>query len=244
MKEYKLNVNGHMIDAQFDEENIQNIFIPLLQKWTTLQKEKQERILVLLAAPPGCGKTTTSLFLEFLSHQINGLTPIQAIGMDGFHQYQDYLESHYIKRNEQMILMKEVKGCPETFNVNKLIEKIKETKTDDTFWPLYNRSIHDPQENLVYIDAKIVLIEGNYLLLDEEPWCQIHQLFDDTIFIEADSDELKKRLISRKMRGGTPYHLASQFYFNSDGVNVERVLKHSLKAHHHFIMKNNKLIVK
>lgn len=99
MKDYTLNVNGHIISAQFDEDNINKIFIPLLQKWTTMQKEKNRRILVLLAAPPGCGKTTTSLFLEYLSHQIEEITPIQTIGMDGFHRYQDYLDCHYINRD-------------------------------------------------------------------------------------------------------------------------------------------------
>ena len=58
MKTYQLLVNGHIIHAQYDEHNIQEIFIPLLQRWTHLQKEKQKRLLVLLAAPPGAGKTT------------------------------------------------------------------------------------------------------------------------------------------------------------------------------------------
>jgi len=244
MKDYQLNVNGHIINAQFDENNIQNIFIPLLQKWTHLQKEKKKRILILLAAPPGCGKTTTSLFLEYLSHHVDGITPIQTIGMDGFHRYQDYLDVHYIERDHQKILMKEVKGCPETFDVDKFIQKIIETKEHDAFWPLYNRALHNPEENQVYIDAQIVLIEGNYLLLNEKPWCDIHQLFDDSLFIEAHPDELKKRLISRKMLGGIPYHQASNFYLQSDGVNVQRVLKHSLKANVHLYMENNQFIMK
>ena len=45
MKTYELNVNGHLIKAQFDEQNIQNIFIPLLKKWTQMQKEKNSKII-------------------------------------------------------------------------------------------------------------------------------------------------------------------------------------------------------
>ena len=199
MKDFNFNVNGHTIIAQFDEDNIQNIFIPLLKKWTYMQKEKNQRILILLAAPPGCGKTTTSLFLEYLSHHIDNVTPIQAIGMDGFHRYQDYLDCHYIQRNGNQILMKKVKGCPETFDVDKFIEKIKETKIQDTYWPLYNRTIHNPEENKIFVNSQIVLIEGNYLLLNEKPWNNIYKLFDDSLFIEANPLELEKRLISRKM---------------------------------------------
>lgn len=239
MKDFQLDVNGHLITAKFDEDNIQNIFIPLLKKWTHMQKEKNQRILILLAAPPGCGKTTTSLFLEYLSHHIDEITPIQTIGMDGFHRYQDYLDCHYIQRDGNQILMKEVKGCPETFDVHKFIEKIKETKRQDTYWPLYNRAMHNPEENKVFINSPIVLIEGNYLLLNEEPWNDIYKLFDDSLFIEADPLELEKRLISRKMLGGIPYHQASRFYIKSDGVNVLRVLNNSLKANTHLMMKNN-----
>ena len=101
MKTYELNVNGHLIKAQFDEQNIQNIFIPLLKKWTQMQKEKNQRLLILLAAPPGTGKTTLSLFLEYLSQNISNVTPLQALGMDGFHRYQDYLDTHYIIKDQQ-----------------------------------------------------------------------------------------------------------------------------------------------
>lgn len=239
MKDYQFTVNGHEINAQFDENNIQNLFIPILRKWTNMQLEKKRRIFILLAAPPGCGKTTLSLFLEYLSKQIEDVTAIQAIGMDGFHRYQNYLDCHFIERNGQQIKMSEVKGCPETFDVDKLIAKIKETKNKDTYWPLYNRIKHDPEENQVFIDSPIVLIEGNYLLLNEEKWCDIHYLFDDSLFIEADPHELEKRLVSRKMMGGIPYHQALQFYFNSDGINVQRVLNHSLKANIHLKMENN-----
>ena len=243
MKEYTLDVNGHIVNAQFDEDNVQNIFIHLLNKWTKLQQKKQKRIMVLLAAPPGCGKTTVSLFLEYLSHHIEGITPIQAVGMDGFHRYQDYLDTHFIEREGQTIAMKDVKGCPETFDVEKFIGKIKETKTENTYWPLYNRELHNPEENKVYVDGDIVLVEGNYLLLKEEPWSIIHTLFDDSIFIGADPRELEKRLVSRKMRGGTPYHQAKEFYIKSDGVNVLRVLNNSLKGNTQLMMKNNKFNV-
>ncbi len=239
MKNYNLNVNGHSITAQFYEENVQNIFIPLLKKWTNMQMEKNKRIMILLAAPPGCGKTTLSLFLEYLSHSLDNIIPIQTIGMDGFHRYQDYLDCHYIQRDGNQVLMKDVKGCPETFDVDKFIEKIKETKRQDTYWPLYNRAIHNPEEDKILINSQIVLIEGNYLLLNEKPWSDIYQLFDDSLFIEADPLELEKRLISRKMLGGIPYHQASKFYKESDGVNVLRVLNNSLKANAHLIMKDN-----
>lgn len=189
--------------------------------------------MILLAAPPGTGKTTLSLFLEYLSQNISNVTSLQALGMDGFHRYQDYLDTHYIIKDQQKIYMKDVKGCPETFDVDRLINKIKDMQTNDIDFPIYDRVLHNPVEDQIHICQKIVLLEGNYLLLNEEKWKDIHTLFDDSLFIEAPIQELKKRLIQRKMMGGIPYHLAKQFYENSDGINVKRVLDHSLPAHIH-----------
>ena len=47
MKDFNFNVNGHTIIAQFDEDNIQNIFIPLLKKWTYMQKEKKKPLCIV-----------------------------------------------------------------------------------------------------------------------------------------------------------------------------------------------------
>ena len=96
-------INGMDVTARYTEESVQTIFLPLLRELTELQKELGRRILVLLAAPPAAGKSTLVTFLEYLSHREEGLTPIQSIGMDGFHHYQDYLDSHTVVKNGEEI---------------------------------------------------------------------------------------------------------------------------------------------
>ena len=91
---YEFVVNGLTIDAMYHEEDVENIFKPLLKKWKKIQEERKERIFVFLAAPAGCGKTTLSLFLQYLSKE-EGFQEIQAIGMDGFHYYNAYLKTHF-----------------------------------------------------------------------------------------------------------------------------------------------------
>ena len=147
-------------------------------------------------------------------------------------------------RNNEMYLMKEFKGAPETFDSFSLIETIKKTKCNDIYWPIYSRKDHNPIENQILINKNIVLIEGNYLLLKDEPFNQIKELSDDSIFIEADLLELEKRLVSRKMMGGSMYHEAKKFYDKSDGVNVKKVLNDSINGNIHLYMHDNRYYLK
>ena len=58
--------SGIESEVSFTEDNINEIFIPLLKRLTAMQKAKGSRILVMLAAPPGAGKSTLAGFLEYL----------------------------------------------------------------------------------------------------------------------------------------------------------------------------------
>ena len=55
---YSVNINGIDVNASYSDDNVEEIFVPLLQRLTDLQKQKNGRIVVFLAAPPGAGKST------------------------------------------------------------------------------------------------------------------------------------------------------------------------------------------
>ncbi len=224
MRNYSLTVNDLVIEAAFDEENIETIFYPLLKKWTKLQTYKGKRIFVFLAAPPGCGKTTLALFLEQLSKSTPDCTPIQATGLDGFHYDQAFLNSHSMNMDGQTVLMKHFKGHPATFNVPLLIEKIKAAQEKDNWWPIYSRKLHDVVQDQIQLTEKIILLEGNYLLLDTSPWNQLQEYCEDRVFLSTDTTVLEERLIQRKMLGGLSYEAARTFYEQSDKRNVESIL--------------------
>lgn len=107
--EYKLIVNSLNVYAHYTNANVKEIFIPLLKRLTKLQKEKSKRILVILAAPPGSGKSIICTYLEKLSKEREEFTNIQCIGMDDFHYHQDYLNSHSTIRNGEEILLAKIK---------------------------------------------------------------------------------------------------------------------------------------
>ena len=90
--------------------------------------------------------------------------------------------------------------------------------------------MHDVVDDQIDVSAPIVLIEGNYLLLDEEPWNRLSDLCDASVFIEADEQSLCDRLIQRKLNGGMAPHEAVAFVRQSDLRNVKRILEHRKKA--------------
>lgn len=229
-KEYLFKVNGFEMTAVYNENTIQKVFLPLLKQLQKLQKEKKERIIVFMAAPPAVGKTTLCEFLEYLSKQDQELTDIQALGLDGFHYHSDYINSHDAIVLGEKVPMKQVKGCPETYDTEKLRQKLEQIKTEDILWPIYDRNLHDVVEDQIKVTKDIILIEGNWLLLKQEPWKSMQQYADYKILILAKEDMLKERLISRKEKGGFSREEAEAWYQNSDSKNVTRVLKDSIQG--------------
>ena len=229
-KEYLFKVNGFEMTAIYNKDTIQKVFLPLLKQLQRLQKEKKERIIVFMAAPPAVGKTTLCEFLEYLSKQDQEFTDIQALGLDGFHYHSDYINSHDAIVLGEKVPMKQVKGCPETYDTEKLRQKLEHIKTEDILWPIYDRNLHDVVEDQIKVEKNIILIEGNWLLLKEEPWKTMQQYADYKILILADEEMLKERLISRKEKGGLSREEAVAWYQNSDSKNVTRVLRDSLQG--------------
>lgn len=220
--EYKFIINGHEVKATYSNEFVDEL-LSLIEKWKNINSN--ERIIIFLAAAPGAGKSTIAHLIEYLS---NG--EIQALGMDGFHHYQSYILSHTVNINGIEVPMKNVKGCPESFDYDRLLSFIKKVKYENIWWPFYNRVKHDVEDNHIYVNKKIVVIEGNYLLLNEKPWNELIHYCDESIYIETDKGFVKNRLITRKIKGGYSLEEATNFYENSDGRNVDRIIENRLNS--------------
>lgn len=223
-----LTVNGFAVQADYDDATVRNVFCPLLHRLSDLQRKRGERIIVFLAAPPATGKSTLAVFLEHLSHSENGILPIQALGMDGFHYHQEYILTHTVLRNGAEIPMQQIKGAPDSFDIEKLQNTLELSKQNVVRWPFYDRRLHDVVENAIVADAPILLIEGNWLLLDRPIWRALPH--DFSIFIEAEECFLRDRLIARKIRGGSSPEEALLHYERTDGPNTRLCMAEHLPA--------------
>ena len=231
MTEHHILINGIEVAARYSDRAVNEIFVPLLEKLTAMQRTAGRRILVLLAAPPGAGKSTLASFLERLSRERAGLCPVQAVGMDGFHRRQEYLLSHTTEREGKTIRMVEIKGAPVTFDLEKLLSALRRVAAGEVCgWPVYDRLLHNPVEDALTVDGEIVLLEGNYLLLDEEGWRDLAAYADYTVSVSAGEELLRNRLIDRKLHTGVAEDAAVRFVDYSDMPNVRLCLARSAPA--------------
>lgn len=217
-----LMVNGLRVEAHYDDDEIENVHKPLLQRLARLHfANARRRTIVFLSAPPGTGKSTLTTFWESLSRQDPSLPEIQTLPMDGFHHYNDWLDTHNLRA---------YKGAPETFDVDKLAQNLRQIRECEGTWPQYDRQKHDPVEDAIAVSAPIVIVEGNWLLRDDERWRALARFCDFSLFIRAPAEALHARLVERKLAGGLSPADAEAFYLRTDGPNVRRVLENSRPA--------------
>jgi len=149
---------------------------------------KAKRFVVAVAGPPGSGKSTLSANL----HELLPEGASEVVPMDGFH-YDDIILNRRGLRSR--------KGAPETFDFagfETLLKRIRSGEPDIAI-PVFDRNIELSRAaaEIVSADTKFILVEGNYLLLDEEPWSRLAPLFDFTIFVDVSRNELERRLMDR-----------------------------------------------
>ena len=228
---YNMEVNGLWQEVKFSEAAIEEIFMPFLHELTDLKMTLDRKVIAYLVAPPGAGKSTVAKFLEQLSHERSKeVEPIRALGIDGYHYTAAYMNVTKVERDGEQIFMRDVKGAPETFDVDLLVDKIRAVRSEGTDWNIYDRKIHDVLPDYWSVEDDIILIEGNYLLLKETGWTNVRVLADYSVFIDAEPYFLRERLVNRKVMGGKSREAAERFFDFSDSKNIERVLKNSARA--------------
>ena len=227
----RLTVNGASRKLQYSQDTIDYLFLPFLRRLSNLQHRERKRILVYLAGPPGAGKSTLALLLEKLSLISEGLTPLQAVGIEGFRYPADYLDRHFVERDGRRIPLSAIKGDPEAFDVERLCRKLQEVKQKDVRWPIYDRTLKDIVEEVTTIRKKIVLLEGDWMLLREESWQEVRQYCDYSLRIIADTKDIREGLAAWRVMGGKTPVKTPVVYGEQHQRNMKRALQNTWAAH-------------
>lgn len=189
-----------------------------------------KRLVVAIAGPPGAGKSTVSATLcAGINARDQGAAIV--VPMDGFHLDNAILDAQGLRKR---------KGSPPTFDCAGFETTLKRLREggEDIVIPLFDRKLDLARAgaDIVKADQRILLVEGNYLLLDQPPWDRLEPLFDLTISLQVDRIELENRLVLRWLGFGYNVGSAQVRALSNDMPNAELILKHSRPAD--FIVQN------
>jgi hypothetical protein len=233
----RLTLDGTSIPLEISPEQLKTHYLPLAQ-YLIARTGSRRRVLAALAGPPAAGKSATAALLTAVINAISRSAFAVVVGMDGWHYPNTYLDTHTTWRSGEMVSLRQIKGAPETFDRSALHEFLQLTRTAGAVdFPVYSRLLHDPipQAGKIVPETRLILIEGNYLLLDQPGWQELHWQFDIRMFVTAPREKLVAALRDRHLRGGKTPHQTDHHLAFSDLPNLELILNHSIAADIHIV---------
>ena len=174
---------------------------------------QRKRVLLGLAGSPGSGKSTLAQALRQAFDDISIVVP-----MDGYH-----LANTELKR----LGLANRKGSPPSFDAAgyvALLARIRHQRPDETIYaPEFRREIEEPIAGAIAIEAsrRLVITEGNYLLLDSGHWAEGTGLLDETWYVDLDPAVRVERLVQRHMHFGRTRQAAEDWVRSNDELNAQ-----------------------
>jgi pantothenate kinase len=172
------------------------------------------RQIVGIAGAPGSGKST-------LATRLSGILGRDAVvvPMDGFHLADVALDALEVRG---------WKGRIDTFDGHgyvALLRRLRDEPDNDIYAPAFERDLEQPLAGAICVptSARLVITDGNYLLVDSPPWSAVADVADEIWFCAHDEDERRRRLIERHIRFGKTRDEAHAWVERVDDPNAQLV---------------------
>jgi len=225
----RLDVAGYIVTVRLTAAEMLGVLLPFLLWLDAIPQRLGRRALVGLAGPPGSGKTTLAALIRWLWSQFPTRARLACLSIDGWHLPNAELDRRTFRLPDGTRLpLRARKGSPGTFDVPALVAALQSLKTSRAaaVLPRYDRTIHEPVSGAVTVDpdTDLILLEGNYVLLQKPPWHRVRALMDAGVFIEIDPSLCRRDIIERHRRGGLSHAQAVAKYDSNDAANTSIVM--------------------
>ncbi|WP_328851653.1 nucleoside/nucleotide kinase family protein [Micromonospora globbae] len=176
--------------------------------------EAGPRQLLGIAGAPGAGKSTLA---ERIVAEVGPAARL--VPMDGFHLAQSELER--LGRADR-------KGAVDTFDANgyvSLLRRLHLLEPTPVYAPLFRRDLEEPIAGAIEVppEVRLVVTEGNYLLLPTPPWDEVRSLLHEAWFLDLDAELRLRRLTARHVAYGRSPAQARAWALGSDERNAALV---------------------
>jgi pantothenate kinase len=180
---------------------------------------EMSRAILGITGSPGAGKSTLVDVLLERVRAIKGDDWVAHIPMDGFHLADAQLDR---------IGARGRKGAPDTFDAAgyaHLLERVKQEIDEPVYVPGFDRTLEQPLAAALVVlpSARLIVTEGNYLLLDHPHWARARRAMDAVWFVAGEESERIERLVARHIQFGKTPNEARAWVAATDQRNAELV---------------------
>ena len=170
------------------------------------------RHLLGICGAPGAGKSR-------LADHLARTYGAAVVPMDGFH----LADAELARRG-----LLDRKGAPDSFDgwgYAALLARLRARPDHVVMAPSFERDIEQPVAGAIPVspDAGLVVTEGNYLLLDEDPWPAVRERLDAVWHVLTDDRVRVPRLVARHVAFGKTPEQARAWVERVDEANARLV---------------------
>jgi pantothenate kinase len=236
-KPLDLVVNEQLVRTRITASEWADSWRPLMARLYDLWiAQFPKRYLIAVAGPAGAGKSLFAEQMHFLIDKgiLHRDAHVVSLPVDGFAYPNAVLQMHQRKLPDgSEIPLSSLQGHPDTIDVPRLRRFLQALIARPEYlpWPGYSRFVHDivAEKYKVHQSVNVVVIDGNYLLLDRGPFQGIPGLFDLRVYVDAPAPKIIANLMDRHIRGGQTIDDAKEWLKRID-LPIARIVESTKSA--------------